>query len=105
MVKGIYRTFWDRKNETFGVVDGSMTNDGNICSIRWTNSFVEISSFFERNAREHESSFVLFTGNDIGSDVPTEPIAKYNWLRNHEDNFVVNTLDGIDSNATGINST
>lgn len=69
IVKGIYRTF--KQNErtggngrsTFGSIDGSSTNYGGVCSVRWTNSFVEISSILERNAREHHASFVLFTGD------------------------------------------
>jgi hypothetical protein len=31
--------------------------------VRWTNSFAEISTLLERNAREHDASFVLFTGD------------------------------------------
>lgn len=72
-VKSIYRTFQERKynpeDETkrlaFGddLGGGMSTNIGQNCTINWTNSFVEISSILEPNARDHQASFVLFTGN------------------------------------------
>ena len=63
IVKGIYRTFQDKKGNTFGVIDNTSSNDGHPCLVKWTNSFVEISSIMERNAREHMASFVMFTGD------------------------------------------
>jgi len=48
---------------TFDDVDKISNNKGEACLVKWTNSFVEIHSILERNAREHEASFVLFTGN------------------------------------------
>ena len=63
----------------------------------------------ERNARDHEASFVMFTGdmryptdgreNSLG--IPDASLAKikymYNTIQGSEDNFIVNTLDGVDS--------
>ena len=68
MVKGIYRTFKENKKKddvrsTFQAIDGSSTNYGTPCLVHWTNSFVEIQSILERNARDHEASLVMFTGN------------------------------------------
>lgn len=73
IVKSIYRTFqqnkWKGGGMTFGTratfsdVDDSATNYGGICQVNWTNSFVEIQTVLERNAREHSASFVLFTGD------------------------------------------
>lgn len=72
IVRSIYRTFKQNKwkgnimangRNTFGDVDGSSTNYGTPCYVHWTNSFIEISHVLERNAREHEASFVMFTGN------------------------------------------
>ena len=65
IVKGIYRTFQQNKGNrnTFHSVDGSSTNYGGICNVHWTNSFIEVSTILERNAREHNASFVLFTGD------------------------------------------
>jgi hypothetical protein len=71
-VKSIYRTFQENKHNpstlsrtTFGdtLGGGSSTNSGTMCSINWTNSFLEISSMLETNARQHQASFVLFTGD------------------------------------------
>ena len=70
LVKGIYRTFKENRynqdgetRNTFHDVDGTSTNYGSVCQVKWTNSFVEISSILERNAREHMASLVLFTGD------------------------------------------
>lgn len=38
-------------------------NYGGPCKVHWTNSFIEVSTILERNAREHNASFVLFTGD------------------------------------------
>lgn len=112
LMKGIYRTYMQKKKQstqasdefTFGNIDRSSTNVGQPCLIKWTNSFVEISSILERNAREHESSFVLFTGNngnvvgkgDYGAN------ENYEYIRSHKDNFAITTLDGLDSDETGM---
>ena len=70
LVKGIYRTFKDNKfredhctRTTFGDMDETSTNYGSVCKVKWTNSFIEVSTILERNAREHDASFVLFTGD------------------------------------------
>ena len=69
IVKGIYRTFKDGKNtpsgprSTFYSMDGTSKNYGGQCQVYWTNSFIEVSTILERNAREHNASFVLFTGD------------------------------------------
>ena len=69
IVKGIYRTFkqkqWDNEDarNTFGKIDDIATNYGNKCLVKWTNSFIEVTSILERNAREHQASLVLFTGD------------------------------------------
>ena len=71
IVKGIYRTFkqnqWKDEgsgiSSTFGDVDKIFTNYGNKCLVKWTNSFIEVTSILERNAREHQASLVLFTGD------------------------------------------
>ena len=71
IVKGIYRTFKQKqwKNEaskipsTFDDIDGISTNYGEPCLVKWTNSFIEVTSILERNAREHQASLVLFTGD------------------------------------------
>lgn len=109
LVKGIYRTYQQTKNKyteaqfNFGTIDESSNNVGNACLIRWTNSFVQISSILERNAREHEASFVLFTGNNDSSDSIRDVVKQnYESIRNHQDNFVVTTLDGIDSDELGM---
>lgn len=49
-------------------MDDSSTHYGKQCYVPWTNSFAEISTLLERNAREHQASFVLFTG-DIRTDL------------------------------------
>lgn len=79
IVRGIYRSF--KQNQptktrvTFADVDELSNNEGEECSVYWTNSFIQISSLFNRNAREHEASFVLFTGNDSDFDIDGSPDA------------------------------
>lgn len=68
LVKGIYRTFQQNKGSgssrnTFKNIDDTFTNYGSPCQVHWTNSFIEVSTILERNAREHMASFVLFTGD------------------------------------------
>lgn len=69
LVKGIYRTFksykfTDKSNRsTFTDVDDTSSNYGSVCQVHWTNSFIEVSTILERNAREHMASLVMFTGN------------------------------------------
>lgn len=63
IVKGIYRTFQENRQKTFNDVYGASNNRGETCTVRWTNSFIEVQAILERNAREHQASFVLFTGN------------------------------------------
>lgn len=69
LVKGIYRTFKDGRKtssgarSTFTNVDETSTNYGGTCYVHWTNSFIEATTVMERNAREHNASFVLFTGD------------------------------------------
>lgn len=74
-VKSIYRTFQEKKNNSstnkrtiFGDQLGgySSTNAGGFCQMKWTNSFIEVSSILEVNARDHQASFVLFTGDVPG---------------------------------------
>lgn len=90
IVKGIYRTFQTKKHDTFGNVDGSSSNDGVECMVNWTNSFVEITDILERNAREHEASLVMFTGNVDSAD-------SYLAVKGSESNFRIDTLDGMDA--------
>lgn len=129
IVKGIYRTFQEKKwrdgvvdgqRATFSEIDESTTNYGETCTVHWTNSFVEIQSILDRNAREHDASFVLFTGQtsipDQGRDAilaetksgieATDPDAitddmawvqyLYEQIRNSTFNFRVVTLNGVD---------
>ena len=69
IVKGIYRTFKENQNDldsnrtTFDDIDHISTNYGEPCLVKWTNSFIEVTSILERNAREHQASLVLFTGD------------------------------------------
>ena len=69
LVKGVYRTFKekqqksDRQRATFGAVDSASNKQGSPCVVRWTNSFIEVQSILDRNAREHDASLVLFTGD------------------------------------------
>lgn len=69
LVKGIYRTFKQNRmnvhgdRATFYDIDDTSTNYGSTCQVHWTNSFIEVSTILERNAREHMASFVLFTGD------------------------------------------
>ena len=103
IVKGIYRTFQEKKlkvgtdiSSTFNDVDRIETHNGGKCQVNWTNSFVEISSFLERNAREHDASLVMFTGHDE---------TDHGKVKSSSHNFVVNTLDGADTDKTGIDGT
>ena len=73
---------------TFNSRDGDVTNNGDVCLVKWTNSFVEISSLFERNERVHNASFVMFTGHDTYD---------YEGIKNSYDNFRLSTLDGVDA--------
>ena len=109
LVKGIYRTYKQTRDKyvdsqfNFGHIDESSSNIGAPCLIKWTNSFIQISSIFERNAREHEASFVLFTGNNGNPDSDgSSTKSNYETIRRHKDNFVVTTLDGIDSDELGM---
>lgn len=102
IVRGIYRTFKEKqKEDTFGDIDGSYANDGRICLVKWTNSFVQISSILERNARDHDASLVMFTG-DIrqGEGETSEDI--YHSIKSSPYNFVANVLDGLDSEMDGM---
>ena len=72
IVKGIYRTFKQKQwhmnivggaRNCFSDVDNTLSNNGGYCHVKWTNSFIEIQNILERNAREHDASFVLFTGD------------------------------------------
>ena len=125
-VLGIYRTFQQNKRAAgartdFSDIDGTSTYDGERCVVPWTNSFVEISTILERNARPHMASFVLFTGDLRASDqalvdglwerlggaasVP-QAVKEAQWLysaiRESKFNFRVLTLDGADSDEDGM---
>lgn len=98
IVRSIYRTFKQNQangaeTSTFNSHDNSYTHYGEACLVKWTNSFVEISSLFERNERTHDASFVMFTGHDTYD---------YEEIKNSVDNFRLTTLDGIDSDNDGI---
>lgn len=84
---------------SFNDIDKSSTQYGSRCDVKWTNSFAQISSVLERNAREHNASIVLFTG-DIKSDFGDAE--DYKLIRNSRDNFVVQTFDGVDDDADGM---
>lgn len=95
-VKNIYRTFQERKHNpdtdartTFGDKVGGLasTNSGSVCSVNWTNSFVEISSILEVNARKHSASFVLFTG-----DIKTPDEVELNQMVEDLANSYVGTI-------------
>lgn len=92
IVRSIYRTFKQNQDQngtvTFNSRDGEVTNNGDVCLVKWTNSFVEISSLFERNERVHNASFVMFTGHDTYD---------YEGIKNSYDNFRLSTLDGVDA--------
>ena len=92
IVRSIYRTFKQNQDQngtvTFNSRDGEVTNNGDVCLVKWTNSFVEISSLFERNDRVHNASFVMFTGHDTYD---------YESIKNSSDNFRLSTLDGVDA--------
>lgn len=128
LVKGIYRTFKDNKGSrnTFYDVDKTATNYGEECQVHWTNSFIEVSTILERNAREHSASFVLFTGNidkldsdssevnneaediktryrnDYGMSVNVTPemaqaSLSYKAILNSHNSFRVTTNEGVDA--------
>ena len=132
LVKGIYRTFksyklTDQSNRsTFTDVDDTSSNYGNLCQVHWTNSFIEVSTILERNAREHMASLVMFTGNipapteqdisrvtnDIvqeysGCEISQEQLEKlaaarysYTEIQRSSDSFRVMTNEGIDADDT-----
>lgn len=129
IVKGIYRTFQQNKKKTNGVdrstfysMDGTSTNYGGQCQVHWTNSFIEVSTILERNAREHNASFVLFTGdiprpnfdkirqekNAISRDYDGYSAddrlasARYSYreILNSHDSFRVTTNEGVDADDT-----
>lgn len=99
-VRAIYRTFKEKQGQnniitTFGDKLGgeSISNYGEGCSVRWTNSFVQIASVLERNARDHMASLVMFTGS--GEE-------QYDAIRNSTYNFRVTTLNGMDDDDDGM---
>lgn len=137
IVKSIYRTFQQNKEKksgdnagsirsTFNDIDGSPTNYGEKCSVYWTNSFAEISTILERNARDHRASFVLFTGDErklnadeawslygdkidfadgMSSQTQRELCAcveLYDRIRKSKHNFRVLTIDGVDEDDDGM---
>ena len=135
IVKGIYRTYKEKQYRnhrpadglnTFSDVDNSSRNYGGVCNVHWTNSFVEIHTVLERNAREHQASFALFTGNtplptdsqisakvsELRTAYPgkssmiTNEIARakimYEYIMNSHDSFRVLTLDGVDEEDDGM---
>lgn len=133
LVKGIYRTFQENKyhydesvgntRSTFTGIDKTSTNHGGVCLVRWTNSFIEVFSILERNAREHNASLVLFTGdnpkpkqkevttarNEIEQEYSkynltlniTDQMAaarvSYKAIQNSHDQFRVTTNEGVDA--------
>ena len=85
------------------MIDDSTDGNGKSCPVLWTNSFAQISSILERNAREHDASLVLFTGDeriDLVEDSPYESL--YQKIKYSDCNFRVSTLDGVDSEKDGI---
>ena len=98
LVRGIYRTFKEHQNSKFFEIDNAKTPTGEPCVVKWTNSFVEISSILERNDRKHDASLVMFTGNCEVSE--EEPL--YEQVQKSEFNFRLTTLDGVDSDADGM---
>lgn len=132
IVKGIYRTFKDNKftdegdRSTFTDVDDTARNYGGVCQVHWTNSFIEVSTILERNAREHMASFVLFTGDiptpteqDInnvadaivqeysGCEIPQDQLEKlasarysYTAIQRSSASFRVTTNEGVDADDT-----
>ena len=132
LVKGIYRTFKQYKIDdhgkraTFSAIDDTSTNYGSVCQVHWTNSFIEASTILERNAREHNASLVLFTGNiprpnDDSNEVDAERTRihnkyrdkygmdvaisremaqaslSYNAIMKSHDSFRVTTNEGVDA--------
>ena len=107
-------------------MDDTSSNYGNLCQVHWTNSFIEVSTILERNAREHMASLVMFTGNipapteqdisrvsdDIvqeysGCEIPQEQLEKlaaarysYTEIQRSSDSFRVMTNEGIDADDT-----
>ena len=137
IVKSIYRTFQQnkrvmreddtRRRSMFGdkELDDSTTNSGETCLVHWTNSFAQIQSILERNAREHDASLVLFTGdvNQNEDGFSNQAMAEWNRIypgfaqygdiavkRHVYDsmkyseccNFRVTTLDGVDGEKDGM---
>ena len=127
IVKGIYRTFKqkqksDRSLSTFYEVDKTNNNNGGMCQVHWTNSFIEVSTILERNAREHNASFVLFTGDiprpnsdqirqeknaistSYGGYSADDRLAtarySYREMLNSHNSFRVTTNDGVDADDT-----
>lgn len=116
LVRGIYRTFQQNKGDrnTFHSVDELSNHSGGPCVLNWTNSFVEITSALERNAREHAASFVLFTGDnrpvsetDARNRHPMDNLSlsvaecSYEDIKKGNNNFLVQTLDGVDGENDG----
>ena len=130
LVKGIYRTFKQNKTNsqgersTFSNMDDTSTNYGSVCQVHWTNSFIEVSTILERNAREHMASFVLFTGDiprhgddavnqeigeiqqryrddyqmevEVSSDMARASLS-YKAIMNSHNSFRVTTNSGVDA--------
>lgn len=91
LVRSMYSTYCD--GSARGSLGGQTIGGGRSSVVRWTSSFLEIQSILDRNAREHEASLVVFTGNST---------SQYSQLRQSVDNFVVQTLEGVVSTATGM---
>lgn len=127
IVKSIYRTFYQNRldntsgrRNNFTDIDEVSTYYGGTCYVPWANSFAEISTILERNAREHLASFVLFTGdlreNDAlanslwselyGSASVPQAVKNahyiYTMIRRSTLNFRVLTLDGADAEDDGM---
>ena len=115
IVRGIYRTFKEKQRpvgstarNSFQAIDAISTNHGGVCNIPWTNSFIEVASILDRNAREHQASFVLTTG-DVPKPAGDMDLDKeeqvYNDLLGSLNSFRVLTLAGMDADDSqdGIN--
>lgn len=120
LVKGIYRTFKEKQNSgttrrNFYSVDNTKNQQGEPCVVRWTNSFIEVQSILDRNAREHDASMVLYTGDLRPINVPSvsgfdSNQAKFKYMyetiqANDDSSFRVTTLDGVDSEKDGMRRT
>lgn len=81
-------------------MDGSYASNGGLCLIKWTNSFVQISSILERNAREHDASLVMFTGDVRAEGDAAEVI--YSKVKSSPYNFRICAMEGVDSEKDGI---